>query len=149
MVKIDDYRYNANEGCFIVRKSDDFIMGESICLGDADSIDNYDDVEYTEESYEDASTWSTYYSVEEAIAAAKELARELSNSAEVYNIYVMAGEYETSSGDVFGDPEAIYSISSADVNRTKTSRKNAGYTRHDVDDYISEAVSRTLRKYIR
>lgn len=52
MVKIDDYRYNANEGCFIVRKSDDFIMGESICLGDADYIDNYDDVEYTEESYE-------------------------------------------------------------------------------------------------
>ena len=53
MVKIDDYRYKANEGCFIIRKSDDFIMGESICLGDADSIDNYDDVEYTEESYEE------------------------------------------------------------------------------------------------
>lgn len=53
MVKIDDYRYNANEGCFIMRKSDNFIMGESICLGDADSIDNYDDIEYTEESYEE------------------------------------------------------------------------------------------------
>ena len=52
MTQIDEYRYNANEGCFIVRKSDDFIMGESICLGDTDSIENYEDKEYTDESYE-------------------------------------------------------------------------------------------------
>jgi hypothetical protein len=29
MNKIDDYRYEANEGCFIVRKEDGFIMGEA------------------------------------------------------------------------------------------------------------------------
>lgn len=43
--------YKAAEGCFIVRKSDGFIMGEEIDLGSADSIDNYEDKEYTEESY--------------------------------------------------------------------------------------------------
>jgi len=45
--------YKAAEGCFIVRKADRFIMGESIDLGSADSIDNYEDEEYTEESYKE------------------------------------------------------------------------------------------------
>ena len=53
MIKIDDNRYAASDGCFIVRKSDGFIMGESIDLGTADSIDNYEDQPYTEESYEE------------------------------------------------------------------------------------------------
>lgn len=44
-------RYKAEEGCFIVRKADGFIMGEDIDLGSADSIDNYEDKEYTEEEY--------------------------------------------------------------------------------------------------
>ena len=43
--------YKANKGCFIVRKSDSFIMGEEIDLGISDSINNYDDEAYTEESY--------------------------------------------------------------------------------------------------
>ena len=43
--------YKADEGCFIVRKEDNFIMGEDIDLGSADSIDNYKDEQYTEESY--------------------------------------------------------------------------------------------------
>lgn len=43
--------YKADEGCFIIRKSDNFIMGEEIVLGSADSIDNYEDRAYTEESY--------------------------------------------------------------------------------------------------
>lgn len=51
MIKKDEYRYNADKGNFIVRKADNFIMGESICLGDVDTIDNYTEVEYTEESY--------------------------------------------------------------------------------------------------
>ncbi len=33
MIKIDNYRYNAESGNFIIRKNDGFIMGESICLG--------------------------------------------------------------------------------------------------------------------
>ena len=45
--------YKADEGCFIVRKSDNFIMGEEIDLGSADSIENYEDQPYTEESYKE------------------------------------------------------------------------------------------------
>jgi hypothetical protein len=45
--------YKADEGCFIVRKSDNFIMGEDIDLGSADSIENYEDEPYTEESYKE------------------------------------------------------------------------------------------------
>jgi hypothetical protein len=43
--------YYAAKGKFIVRKSDGKIMGEDICLGSADSIDNYKEVKYTKESY--------------------------------------------------------------------------------------------------
>ena len=43
--------YYADKGNFIVRKRDNFIMGEDICLGTADSIDNYEEQPYTEESY--------------------------------------------------------------------------------------------------
>ena len=51
MVKIDEYRYQADNGKFIIRKTDNLIMGAAICLGDTDTIDNYTEVEYTEESY--------------------------------------------------------------------------------------------------
>ena len=53
MTKIDEVRDKANEGCFILRNSDNFIMGESICLGDADNASNYHDEPYTEESYKE------------------------------------------------------------------------------------------------
>ena len=53
MKQISERIYQANEGCFIVRKVDDFIMGESIDLGSADSIDNYEDRPFTEESYKE------------------------------------------------------------------------------------------------
>lgn len=45
--------YKADEGCFIVSKVDGSIMGEDIDLGSADSIDNYKDEPYTEESYKE------------------------------------------------------------------------------------------------
>ena len=48
MIKIDDIRYSANEGCFIIRTADNYVMGEEICIGSNDSIDNYHDEEYTE-----------------------------------------------------------------------------------------------------
>lgn len=41
--------YKAEEGKLIVRKADDFIMGPDIDLGSADSIDNYEEREFTEE----------------------------------------------------------------------------------------------------
>ncbi len=51
-MKQNGINYTADEGNFIVRKQDGFIMGEDICLGSADSIDNYEEQPYTEESYE-------------------------------------------------------------------------------------------------
>jgi hypothetical protein len=45
--------YTADEGNFIVRKSDGKIMGENIDLGSADSIDNYEERPYTQEEYDD------------------------------------------------------------------------------------------------
>lgn len=46
-------KYTAGEGKLIVRKKDDFIMGARIDLGSADSIDNYEEREFTEEEIED------------------------------------------------------------------------------------------------
>ena len=51
MKQITNTIYKADEGCFIVRIADNFIMGEDIDLGSTDSIDNYKDEPYTEESY--------------------------------------------------------------------------------------------------
>lgn len=42
--------YEAEEGKFVVRISDGKIMGDDICLGDFDSIDNYREESYTKES---------------------------------------------------------------------------------------------------
>lgn len=42
--------YEAEEGKFVVRISDGKIMGDDICLGDFDSIDNYREEPYTKES---------------------------------------------------------------------------------------------------
>ena len=53
MKKINEHLYEADSGCFIVRKEDDFIMGEAIDLGLSDSIDNYKDVPFTEDSYKE------------------------------------------------------------------------------------------------
>ena len=40
MKKITEHFYEADEGCFIVRKEDDFIMGEAIDLCLSGSIGN-------------------------------------------------------------------------------------------------------------
>lgn len=71
MIKIDEYRYQADEGNFIVRKADGFIMGEAICLGDADAIDKYGEEPYTDESYE-----AFYASIGEKSPKAKEAEME-------------------------------------------------------------------------
>jgi hypothetical protein len=44
--------YTAEEGKLIVRVADDFIMGDAIDLGSADSIENYEEREFSEEEIE-------------------------------------------------------------------------------------------------
>lgn len=41
--------YTADDGKLIVRKADDFIMGDAIDLGSADSIDNYEERDFSKE----------------------------------------------------------------------------------------------------
>lgn len=49
--------YTADEGKLIVRKADNFIMGDAIDLGSADSIENYEERAFTEE--EIAAFWES------------------------------------------------------------------------------------------
>lgn len=51
MKTTDNQHYQADKGCFLVRKSDQVIMGEAIDLGSEDAIENYEDQPYTDESY--------------------------------------------------------------------------------------------------
>lgn len=51
MLQKTETRFIADEGCFIVRKSDQKIMGEAIDLGSDDNIENYEDQAHTDESY--------------------------------------------------------------------------------------------------
>lgn len=49
--------YEADEGKMIVRKADGFVMGDGIDLGVNDSIDNYEEREFTDE--ERAEFWES------------------------------------------------------------------------------------------
>ena len=51
MIRKDIYRYEAEEGNFIIRNFDNVIVGESICVTKFDPITNYHEEPYTEESY--------------------------------------------------------------------------------------------------
>lgn len=51
MIRKDIYRYEAEEGNFIIRNFDNVIVGESICVSKTDPITNYHEEPYTEESY--------------------------------------------------------------------------------------------------
>lgn len=59
-------------------------------------------------------TTTSYYDIDEAVRVADELAREYQDEPDKYTFYVFAGEYETPSGDVFGENESIYSTSNHD-----------------------------------
>ena len=50
MIQVNNI-YTADEGKWFIRKSDSFIMGESLDMGIYDNIENYDEVTYTEEEY--------------------------------------------------------------------------------------------------
>ena len=48
-MKQENNIYTAEEGKMIVRKSGNFVMGPGIDLGTADSIDNYEEREFSKE----------------------------------------------------------------------------------------------------
>ena len=93
----------------------------------------------TDEGIEDMKyIGQTYYSEDDAIDAAREMANAYSDWDGVIIVSVMAGEYEMPSGDIYGEPMDIYTISNKDKNQTIQAREESGYTNAEVDEYIIE-----------
>lgn len=77
----------------------------------------------------------TYYDIDDAIASATEFAQSLIDYGRVVMVTVYAGEYQAESGDIFGEPQDVYTISNSDKRTTAIARKEAGYVNSKVDDY--------------
>lgn len=56
----------------------------------------------------------TYYDIDEAIADMEEEMQSYQGESDTIYGWVFAGEYETESGDIFGEPEVVYSASNKD-----------------------------------
>lgn len=108
----------------------------------------------TEESILDMPTSIDYDSEDEAVKAARNLAKTFADNEDVVIVTVFGGEYETPSG-IFGEPYVIYTISNKDRRTTMIARKEAGYVNANVDEYVGEtdnkldeAVTSAIRKYL-
>lgn len=77
-----------------------------------------------------------YYSLEDAIEAARKIARKFINTDEVIETMVLSGEHEKNNGEIYGEPDVVYVISNSDKRTTMMTRKNAGYTSLEVDEYM-------------
>jgi hypothetical protein len=77
----------------------------------------------------------TYYNIDDAIASATEFAQSLVDYGSVVMVTVYAGEYQSESGDIFGEPQDVYTISNSDRRTTAIARKKAGYVTGKVNDY--------------
>ena len=88
-----------------------------------------------DEGIDDMRYAAAYESFDEALEAARECARSYADCGDVVCVGIMSGEYETPSGNIFGDPEVIYTISNSDEETTMNARKEAGFTTAEVDEY--------------
>jgi hypothetical protein len=113
------------------------VLNENQNREDVYTIDIFDI--NNEESVDDMRYAVDYATADEAINAARQAAKQYSNYDDVINVFVMAGEYRDANGNVFGEPDAIYCVSNKDKNTTIEARREAGYTRPEVDEYIGEA----------
>ena len=78
---------------------------------------------------------AAYETFDDALEAARECARSYADCGEVVEVSIMSGEFETPSGDIFGDPEVIYTISNSDKETTMNARHEAGFATPEVDEY--------------
>lgn len=93
----------------------------------------------TEESVDDMSIATTFYTEDDAIEAARDFAKDMVNADDgVVITYVYSGEYETPSGDVFGEPEPFYSISNSDKETTDAAMKEVGFVSTGCDEYATD-----------
>ena len=82
-------------------------------------------------------TYERYYSEEEAITAAVNVAKALADDESVYNVSIFGGEYQDDKGNTLGEPYDIYTISNKDRKTTTSARLDNGYVKVGVDAYIS------------
>ena len=92
----------------------------------------------SETSADDMSISQTFYDEDEALDTAREFARGMTGADETVIVYVYSGEYQTPSGDIFGEPEAFYSISNRDRETTAQALTAAGYVTDKCDEYATD-----------
>ena len=78
-----------------------------------------------------------YTSEEAAIEAARQCARSYANNdGDVVIVTVFAGEYEDENGNIKGEPYDIYTVSNSDKETTMRARKQSGFMKDEVDEYM-------------
>lgn len=80
-------------------------------------------------------TAQNYYSEDDVLNDAHMIAEELRSEEELLIINVFCGEYETPTGDVFGEPYAFFTISNKNRTETIKARKEAGFANPECDEY--------------
>ena len=120
--------YQDEDGAIYMPDDDnDIIDIFTLDIFDIENENSIDDMQY---AYD-------YESEDEAIQAAREIVQKYADYDSVINVFVMAGEYKDErTGDVYGEPNAIYCVSNKDKQTTMMARKNAGYTNPEADEYI-------------
>lgn len=76
-----------------------------------------------------------FYDLDKAINKAKLQAELLSDADDVIEVRVMAGEYENEKGEIWGEPEVVFTASNSTKEQTMNARKEQGYCSLEVDYY--------------
>ena len=128
--------YSDNDGYLLLDDDDDVTNDDRVTPQDNKDVYTLDvfNVE-ADEGIDDMRFAGGYESFDDAVDAARECARSYADCGEVVCVSVMGGEYETPSGNVFGDPEALYTVSNSDEETTMSAREEAGFVTPEVDEY--------------
>lgn len=92
----------------------------------------------TEEDIDCKECYIIYYSIDEAISSAIDLAKSLHDEDDVYNISVFCGEKQDDNGNISGEPMETYTISNKPRQITIDARLAVNYVRGDVDGYVTD-----------
>ncbi len=84
-----------------------------------------------------------YYDAESAIEAAKKIADEYAGDDDVMEATVYEGEYQTDTGDVFGEPYDIFCATNKSPVDSAKARMDAGFCKLYIDYYAVDTVIRT------
>jgi hypothetical protein len=121
----------------LIKESIKMVLKESGEKNPVFTVDGFDIMQ--EEDIDDMQiTGQIYYSEEEAIEAARKGAKQYANRDDygVILFTVYAGEYQLPSGDIYGEPYDIYTVSNSDKQTTMAARKQTGYVSLEVNEYV-------------